>query len=193
MIHSYIIDAQSGDEVAFQFVHLYSHPIIQKFLRNKWSKITDVDIEIIAEKALNEVWKSLPQFDNTQPFQPWLLTIVNRVASHYFRNNAIVYSLSQQDEETIADESSSTPEEIYLRSEVLKTVHRTLAMLKENRREVLILRFFFEFDYDQIVKTLSLPSVEAARQLCFNALRECREILDRQRNKKIHVNSDIKA
>lgn len=184
-------DAKAGDEVAFQFIHYYSYPFILKHLRIKWPKISDVDSEIIAEKALSEVWKNLLDYDDERPFLPWLLTIAERKASHYFRSKGSVFSLVEEDENKIVDKSSLSAEESYIQREVSKTVRRTLLKLKGKRRDVLIMRFFLDYDYKKIVEKLSLPSVQAARQLCYNALRECREILDSQREQKKNINSDL--
>ena len=174
-------DAKSGDEIAFQFIHYYCFPLILKHLKKKWSNTSEVDSEIIAEKALNTVWNKLLDYDDRFPFLPWLLTIVNRNANSYFQKKGNVFSLSNESENNIIDEQPITVEKSYVEKEVAKTVKRTLLKLKGKRRNALIMRFFLDYDYEEIVETLSLPSVQAARQLCYNALLECREILDNQR------------
>lgn len=184
-------DAKSGDEVAFQFIHYYSFPLILKHLRTKWSKISEVDSEIIAEKALNTVWKKLLNYDDRRPFLPWLFTIVDRNASRYFQKKGNIFSLNKEDENKIIDGSPITIEKSYVENEVANTIRRTLLKLKGKRRNVLIMRFFLDYDYEKIMKALSLPSVQAARQLCYNALRECREILDNQRKKREFIQSSL--
>lgn len=183
VVNRYIPDAKAGDEIAFQFIYYYVYPFVIKYLINKWTHISEVNAELIAEKAFNEVKHSLSRYDNHYPFHAWLLSIVNRVTNNYCKSNKEIFSLSKEDEECLIDENALTPEEEYSRKKFIEVVHNTLSRLKSNRRNVLLLRYIYGYEYKDIVKELSLPSIEAARQLCYNAIKECREILDIERKR----------
>jgi len=183
-VNDYLLDAKSGDPIAFQFIHYYTYPFILKYLTNKWPGISEIKAELIAEEVMNEVNKSIHGFDNNYPFYSWLLTIVNRKAGLHFKRNKETYSLTKEQENNLVDESSQTPEEKYENKAINNILYNTLYQLRGNRRKILILRYFDELDYKLIVKKLSLPSIEAARQLLYNALKECRDILDIQRKRR---------
>jgi len=71
-----IRQAQAGDETAFEQIVAAYAPLAT---RTALALVHDRAIaeEVVQDTWLN-VWRTLPRFDATRPFRPWLLTIVAR-------------------------------------------------------------------------------------------------------------------
>ena len=125
------------------------------------------EAEEVAQDAFVKVYRSLPKFRGKSLFTTWLYRIVMNTARNYLRKRARrgdMKNLSLDDPiqfddgqavREIADQRAS-PENKFRLSEMSDMIDRSLAALRPEMREVVILRDVEGLRYDQIARVLKL-------------------------------------
>ena len=83
-------------------------------------------------------------------FVSWIFQIARNVYTDHYKKNAARFS-DFTDLESISQEASSQLDNME-QAEKEKTLHRSLAMLSEDQREILVMSRFQELKYDEIAK-----------------------------------------
>lgn len=167
-----VLRSQIGDDTAFRELLLLYSPRLHAFAR----KLLDRDGADRADDLLQEAWvaihRSLPSLLNVTRFRGWAFRIVrDRVYAEFRRRKLPVEPLSEVDAEELrepeAAASSMDPEDL----------QRCLNALSPEHREVLLLRYFEEMDYDEIarVTNCTLGTVRSRIHYAKRALRRAVE------------------
>ena len=107
------------------------------------------------QDSLHQLFRSKHQFDQARgSLSAWFLRITRNRAVDIQRKRR---PLAAGDDFDPAACSSTSPERSLQRSETTQEVHRALAQLEANSREVLMLRDFHECSYAEISEMLSIP------------------------------------
>jgi RNA polymerase sigma-70 factor, ECF subfamily len=113
----------------------------------------------ISQEAFIRVHRNLKNFDITKSFRAWLHTIVKNLSFNYLRRSRkrwVVFSdfftgnrkdLRQTDETQRKIEAEETSREVW----------RALRQLKPEEREIVLLRDFENFSYQEISEALEIP------------------------------------
>ena len=161
---------QKGDSRAWETVFTEFQPRLRYYLRRFDCNGTDV------EDLLQNVWsKALHKIDtlrDPRAFLAWLYRIArNELLSHCRLQDPWI-EISDEQMATIPDESNSdfTPEEG-------QRIHRALAHLKPNHREILTLSFLEALSHQQIAEILDIhPGTVKSR--IYHAKQSLRRMLE---------------
>jgi RNA polymerase sigma-70 factor (ECF subfamily) len=186
--------AQKGDQSAYtQLMSRYKDAIYYMILKmiNNTSDAEDLTIEAFG-KAFRNIENYSPQF----AFSTWLFKIASNNCIDYMRKKktkqvSIHGTASDQQEQGdgINEETSLSfqsdlpdPEEAMIKEQKQKLMRELVKQLKPRYRQLIELRYFKEFSYDEISQELELPIGTVKAQL-FRARELLQGIVSKQQNK----------
>ncbi len=160
-----------GDHEAFSA--LYSRHLPNVFRRVRYV-VPENDVEDVTQEIFIAASKSLASFRGDSQFGTWLRTLTNyKVAEFYRKRNRkqepLLAPLSEASGQTEGSTSKSMDERIY--------IQRALKKLPENYREVLLLRFAEDLQFNEIAE-LTNQSLEATKSLFRRAISALRNLLE---------------
>ena len=152
---------QRGDANAFEYlVAAYEKNVYNLALRMTGSP---EDAEDMAQEAFLKAYSSLGSFRGDSKFSVWLYRIVSNVCLDFLRRQKKrqSFSLSMEDDdgeqtELELPDLSCLPEEELEKKLTRDAVHRGLAQLPEDARQILLLREIQGLSYEEIGETLGL-------------------------------------
>ncbi|MBN1990916.1 MAG: sigma-70 family RNA polymerase sigma factor [Bacteroidales bacterium] len=177
--------AINGDQKAYaELLDRYRDAIyfmLLKMVNNK-SDAEDLTIE-----AFGKAFKNIHQYTPNYAFSTWLFKIASNNCIDFIRKKrANLISIDHQPEDSegllpspTANLQSNTldPEEHLIKEQNIKLIQSVVAKLKPRYRNLIELRYFKEYSYEEIAAELDLPigTVKAqlfrARELLFNILK----------------------
>jgi len=174
-------DAINGNQRAYaELMDRYRDAIYFMLLKmvNNASDAEDLTIE-----AFGKAFKNIQQYTPNYAFSTWLFKIATNNCIDFIRKKkANIISLDQsQDEGTsipvTIQANVPDPEENMIEAQKAKLMREVVEQLKPRYRELVELRYFKQFSYDEIADKMDLPlgTVKAqlfrARELLFNILK----------------------
>jgi len=161
--------ALTGDEKAFaKLMSRYKDAIyfmLLKMVNNK-SDAEDLTIE-----AFGKAFKNLQQYSPNYAFSTWLFKIATNNCIDFLRKRRGVYISIENnpdgDNESQIKLSSAdpNPEEKMIRIQKAFLMRKIVRQLKPRYRNLVELRYFMEFSYEEIAKELKLPLGTVKAQL----------------------------
>ncbi len=177
--------AVNGDERAYgELMGKYRDAIyfmLLKMVNNK-SDAEDLTIE-----AFGKAFKNIKQYTPSYAFSTWLFKIATNNCIDFIRKKkgnhvSIEFSNKEESEPNINLTSASPdPEESMINHQKTKQMREIVKKLKPRYRNLVELRYFKEYSYEEIAEELKLPigTVKAqlfrARELLFNILKNSAE------------------
>jgi RNA polymerase sigma factor (sigma-70 family) len=143
------------------------------------------DAEDLTIEAFGKAFKRLGQYVPNFAFSTWLFRIATNNCIDFIRKkklNTLSIDNTIEDDEGgnmyISLESGGLdPEEKYIRKQKIKAMRNVVDKLKPRYRDLVILRYFKEYSYDEIAEEMKLPigTVKAqlfrAREFLLNILK----------------------
>ncbi len=163
MIETEIIKRISTNKEAFwEIIDIYETKLLKYIL-----KITNISLEE-AENLLQDiflkVYKNIFDYDEKFPFSSWIYRITHNITIDYYRKNwknskKIEFENEEDLKEIIENiiDDWNTPNEILDRKELKKCIWKSLNSLNIEFREILMLKFIEEKNYNEISDILMLP------------------------------------
>ena len=156
-----IEDYFNGDPRAFEaLICLYLTPIYNLVYRYAGDAASAEDI---TQEVFVKVWKNLKRFDRGKSFKTWAFAIAKNTAFDFLKKKkAIPFSSFDTDAgenviiDTLAD-PAFLPPELFARKELAQILERALLTLAPKYREVLLLRYFEHFTFQEIADILKEP------------------------------------
>ena len=174
--------AKKDDQTAYaQLMNRYREAIYYMLLKmvNNASDAEDLTIE-----AFGKAFKNLEQYTPNFAFSTWLFKIASNNCIDFIRKKRIDH-ISLDREIGDKDRASNIimaevpdPEEDLIKKQKAKLMRSIVTTLKPRYRELVELRYFKEFSYEEIADELNLPlgTVKAqlfrARELLYNILKQ---------------------
>lgn len=151
--------AAGGDEGAFEKLVIEN----ERLIYNVALKITGNpdDAEDVAQEAFIKAYRNLGSFRGESRFSGWLYRLCYNAAMDHIRKNRDpnLRSLTNDDgsdaELDVAD-PAPTPEESADRKETQRIVREAVAMLDDDKREILVMREFSGMSYTAIADALGI-------------------------------------
>ena len=181
-------EARQGDDEAFSLlVEAYQKPVYNLCYRMLGNHR---DAEDAAQETFLRAYKNLHRFDLKRKFSTWLLTIASNFCIDQYRRRKLPTlsydSLSVQD----IPEKSIGVETWMVEDEKHESVKMLLEILKPKDRSAVIMRYWYDFSYEEIADALSL-SISAVKsrlhrsrkELAFEWLSRQQELLHAERNR----------
>lgn len=181
--HDYklVLLALKGDEKAYaELLDRYKDAIYYMLLKmvNNKSDAEDLTIE-----AFGKAFKSIEQYTPNYAFSTWLFKIATNNCIDFIRKkkaNLISLDQNADDQDNIGaplQSDTPDPEEDMIKSQRVALMRDVVSKLKPRYRNLIELRYFKEYSYEEIAEELSLPigTVKAqlfrARDLLYNILK----------------------
>ncbi|MFP4620621.1 MAG: RNA polymerase sigma factor [Bacteroidales bacterium] len=173
--------AVEGDEQAYaELMERYRDAIYYMLLKmvNNRNDAEDLTIE-----AFGKAFKSIQQYTPKYAFSTWLFKIATNNCIDFIRKqkaNLISIDQTEEEEETgppPLQSSSLDPEEDMIKNQREDLMRDVVNKLKPRYRNLIELRYFKEYSYEEIAQELNLPlgTVKAqlyrARELLYNILK----------------------
>ena len=144
------------------------------------------DAEDLTLEAFGKAFRNIQQYTPNYAFSTWLFKIATNNCIDYIRKrkaNVISIDQNMDDQEgayipptAMLSSGNLDPEENLIKEQNVKLVQDVVAKLKPRYRNLIELRYFKEYSYEEIANELNLPlgTVKAqlfrARELLFNIL-----------------------
>lgn len=167
-----IAQFKAGKAEAFDLLYQRHLPNVYKRVRYV---VPENDVEDVTQEIFIAAIKSLPSFRGDSQFSTWLRTLTNHKVAEFYRKRTrkqepMLAPLSDANAKTTGNTSTSMEERVYLQ--------RALQDLPENYREVLLLRFAEDLQFNEIAQ-LTHQNLEAVKSLFRRAVAALRAHLDK--------------
>ncbi|MBD3238596.1 MAG: sigma-70 family RNA polymerase sigma factor [Candidatus Moranbacteria bacterium] len=153
-----LVEKAKNNPDAFAYIiNKYNGPL-SRFIK-RISYFRHEDIEDILQDVFIKVYKSLNAYDPKLKFSSWLYQICRNQTIDQIRKNKARVTMIQLDSEDIAKMFSSDTDlkkELELKDELQK-VKSAISELPFKYREVLILKFIEEMNYNEIIDVIKKP------------------------------------
>jgi RNA polymerase sigma-70 factor (ECF subfamily) len=155
------------------FSALYHRHLPNIFRRVRYV-IPENDVEDVTQEIFIAASKSLASFRGDSQFGTWLRTLTNYKVAEFYRKRSrkqepLLAPLSEASGRTEGSTSKSMEERIYIQGALQK--------LPENYREVLLLRFAEDLQFNEIAE-LTNQNLEATKSLFRRAVSALRNLLE---------------
>lgn len=161
------------DQDAYELFYKRIYPELRQFLRARLN--SQETAEDLAHEALIEVWRAIfVKKEEVRSLRGLLYTVAKHNLFHYYRKHAQepIY-IDEYFENTVSSESFLSCMEV---SADMEMVRDALNKLSKDYKEVIVLRYLNEFEYQEIAALMG-KSQGAIRVLLHRALRELRKQL----------------
>lgn len=171
--------AQTGDSDAFGELYERYSMIIFRFLYVHLNN--RLDAEDLTTEVFMKVWRSLPNYKQQgPPFVAYLYKVArNALIDHHRHAKSTDHDLIE-DERTI--DFAQNPAELALDNLEYQELRQLLVQLREDYRDVLVLRFLSELSPEETAEVMD-RSVGAVRVLQHRALTAVRSLLEKDSGK----------
>lgn len=166
---TWIKQARNGDDDAFSaLVEAYQKPVYNLCYRMLSNAR---DAEDAAQETFLRAYKAIDRYDPKRKFSTWLLTIAsNYCIDQYRRRKLPSFSYDSLPVPEIPDKSIGM-EKWMIDGEEQEIVKNLLETLKPKDRSAVILRYWYDFSYEEIAETLSL-SISAVKSRLHRSRKE---------------------
>ncbi|MFW5792774.1 MAG: RNA polymerase sigma factor [Bacteroidota bacterium] len=146
------------------------------------------DAEDLTIEAFGKAFKNIAQYTPDYAFSTWLFKIASNNCIDHMRKKKKNVLIQESNEEIFESSNvknlpseTSDPEENLIKNQKIKLMREVVEKLKPRYRQLVELRYFKEFSYEEISEELELPlgTVKAqlfrAREFLFNILKNSQE------------------
>ncbi len=132
------------------------------------------DAEDLTIEAFGKAFNRLKQYQPNYAFSTWMFKIASNNCIDFIRKErkkrtmSIDTGMQNEDGEQVTYDIESDvrdPEEELIRNQKMKAMRQVVEKLKPRYRELVILRYFKEYSYDEIAQELDLPLGTVKAQL----------------------------
>ncbi|MCE5250129.1 RNA polymerase sigma factor [bacterium] len=115
----------------------------------------------VSQDAFVRAWKAIDTFEKGRSFRPWFFSIIKNLSLNLIekRKSLREISIDKAMEDSgfdIADDSSD-PHDMLEKSETQQQVWKAIMELKNEFREVIVLKHFHDLSYREIADTIGIP------------------------------------
>lgn len=157
-IQSYILKAQTGDQVAFTFLLDFYWNEVYGFMIKRTENETDTE-DIVIE-TFSKAFDKIATYNSEFGFNTWLIAIAKNVHIDMLRKKKSSIFVENTDnfnyENAIAD-NSPTAEDKLIIEQNLSQLLLCIKELKYSYQEIIQMRYFQEMSYQEIADQLNVP------------------------------------
>ena len=150
------------------------------------------DAEDLTIEAFGKAFNRLEQYHPSFAFSTWMFKIASNNCIDFIRRErkkktmSIDTGLTNEDGENVSYDIESEgldPEEELIREQKVRTMHLVVEKLKPRYKQLVLLRYFKEYSYEEIAEELNLPlgTVKAqlfrAREFLVNMMKHTKETI----------------
>ena len=157
---------KAGDREAFEKIVLFYQKRVFNYAYRMVGNMEEA--KELAQEVFVSVFESIKSLRDDAKFEGWLKQItVNHCRNrwkylkrrHYFNTDSMDDPIETEDGEVTKSfaDPSDTPDTAYEKKMVQEWIQKGLLRLKEDQRELIVLRHLQELSYDEMGKCLNLP------------------------------------
>ena len=167
--------AREGDRVAFgKLVEAFQRPVYNLAYRMLGNSR---EAEEAAQEAFIRAWTRLHSYNPAHKFSTWMLTITSNYCIDLLRKRrAILLSIDEPlpSHPALMSEKRAGPEAQAVSSEREIQVQKLLNALADEYREAVVLRYWYDFSYEEIAEAMD-TTVSAIKSRLFRARKHLAE------------------
>jgi RNA polymerase sigma-70 factor, ECF subfamily len=178
---------KAGDRKAFEKIVLFYQKRVFNYAYRMAGNMEEA--KELAQEVFVSVFESIKSLRDDAKFEGWLKQItVNHCRNrwkylkrrHYFNTDSMDDPVETEDGEVTKSfaDPSDTPDTAYEKKRVQEWIQKGLLQLKEDQREMIVLRHLQELSYEEMGKCLNLPEGTVKSKL-HRARMDLKEILGR--------------
>jgi RNA polymerase sigma-70 factor (ECF subfamily) len=156
------------------FAELYDRHVVRVY-RHIYYLVGDTSVaEDLTAQTFLKAWEAIDRYkERGAPIVAWLLRISHNLTVSYLRSRR---DHSELDEAYVDQKRSGNPEEVLEQTTDEKSVRDAVLRLRDEQRQVIMLRFVEELDYREVAAMIG-KSVPAVRVIQHRALGNLRKLM----------------
>lgn len=170
--------ALGGDDRAFEYLFNRYRDAIRNLFVQRLGGSNDAD-DLLQETFI-KVYINLHRYRPDYTFGQWVYTIARNTFIDYVRRRQ--EDLPIDERFTAPASSAPTPEESYINLQQRTQIEHYLERLTPRYRQLIVMRFFEEYSYEEIATKLSLPLGTVKTQIHRAREQMCRMIVEGERH-----------
>ena len=171
-----VLRAIQRDEPAF--AELYERHVVRVYRHIYYMVGNAAEAEDLTSQTFLRAWEAIDRYQvRGAPFVSWLLRIAHNLGVSHLRSKRE----SSQLHDGIVDETlRRDPESVYARTAEEELVREAILRLRDEQRQVIILRFIEDLDYREVSEIIgkSVAAIRVIQHRALNALRKQMKLLD---------------
>jgi RNA polymerase sigma-70 factor (ECF subfamily) len=160
------------------FGELYDRHVVRVYRHIYYMVGNAAEAEDLTAQTFLRAWEAIPRYQvRGAPFVSWLLRIAHNLGVSHLRSRR---DSSQIHEGIVDRKPRRDPEQAYEQTADEELVREAIMMLREEQRQVIILRFIEDLDYKEVAEIIgkSVAAIRVIQHRALNALRKQMKLLD---------------
>lgn len=168
-------------ESFWEIIDKYDDKLMRYIMRT--TDISSIDAENLLQDIFIKIYKNIFEYDERYSFSSWVYRIAhNMIIDNYRKNQKESINISLDDEEykNIIDSLTdwNNPSDDLRRSDIKWCVQKAISSLKQDYKEVIVLKCIEWYSYEEISDILKIP-VWTASTLVNRARTQLKESLEK--------------
>lgn len=171
-----VIRAIERDQEAFG--ELYDRHVVRVYRHIYYMVGNAAEAEDLTAQTFLRAWEAIPRYQvRGAPFVSWLLRIAHNMGVSYLRSKR---ESSQLHDGIVDDKMRRDPESAYEQTAEEELVREAIMKLRDEQRQVIILRFIEDLDYREVAEIIgkSVAAIRVIQHRALNALRKQMKLMD---------------
>lgn len=151
----------AGNKQAYaHIINQYKNPLYALVLRMTRNPQTAQDL---VQEIFIKVYEQLGKYDQKGSFSSWIYRVATNHCMDEFRKKS--YQTKQVEIEDEQVVNYNHPEIVFLKKEKSRQLEKLIAMLPEDERLIILMRFVNELSYQEISELLTIPLSDVRNKL----------------------------
>jgi RNA polymerase sigma-70 factor (ECF subfamily) len=171
-----VLRAIQKDQDAFG--ELYDRHVVRVYRHIYYMVGSAPEAEDLTAQTFLRAWEAIERYQvRGAPFVSWLLRIAHNLGVSHLRSKR---ESSQLHDGIVDDKVRRDPEWAYQQTAEEELVHAAILKLREEQRQVIILRFIEDLDYREVAEIIgkSVAAIRVIQHRALNSLRKQMKQLD---------------
>ena len=171
-----VLRAIRRDQEAFG--ELYDRHVVRVYRHIYYMVGNAAEAEDLTAQAFLRAWEAIERYQvRGAPFVSWLLRIAHNLGVSYLRSKR---DSSELHDGIVDTKERRDPEWSYQQTAEEELVREAILTLREEQRQVIILRFIEDLDYKEVAEIIgkSVAAIRVIQHRALNSLRKQMKLLD---------------
>ncbi len=171
-----VLRAIQKDQDAFG--ELYDRHVVRVYRHIYYMVGNAAEAEDLTAQTFLRAWEAIERYQvRGAPFVSWLLRIAHNLGVSHLRSKR---ESSQLHDGIVDDKMRRDPESAYQQTAEEELVRAAILKLREEQRQVIILRFIEDLDYREVAEIIgkSVAAIRVIQHRALNALRKQMKLMD---------------
>ncbi len=171
-----VLRAIRRDQEAFG--ELYDRHVVRVYRHIYYMVGNAAEAEDLTAQAFLRAWEAIERYQvRGAPFVSWLLRIAHNLGVSYLRSKR---DSSELHDGIVDTKERRDPEWSYQQTAEEELVREAILKLREEQRQVIILRFIEDLDYKEVAEIIgkSVAAIRVIQHRALNSLRKQMKLLD---------------